>query len=203
MNPFSFDELKHWLDYLSRKNEAFHDLIMFWSRTGLRPGELYALRWKHIDLFNQKALVRENRPIHGGVGTPKTESSIRDVDLSANIIEVLKKQESRTLLMDKWVWMDRHLQWNPNTMSNSFKHWLKMAGLKHRPPKMMRHTFATLHLAAGENITWVSKMLGHSDSQVTWKRYNRFLPNLTRNDGSAFEALMGQKVDNLAIHSSK
>ena len=50
--------------------------------------------------------------------------------------------------------------------------------------------FATLHLAAGENISWVSKMLGHSNSQITWTRYNRFLPNLTRDDGSAFERVM-------------
>ena len=51
----------------------------------------------------------------------------------------------------------------------------------------MRHTFATLNIGAGENITWVSKMLGHSDVVVTLKKYNRFVPNLTGRDGSAFE----------------
>jgi integrase len=61
---------------------------------------------------------------------------------------------------------------------------------KYRPPKHLRHTFATLHLAAGENITWVSQMMGHSNAQMTWARYNRFLPNLTREDGSAFEKIM-------------
>jgi integrase len=44
-----------------------------------------------------------------------------------------------------------------------------------------------LNLAAGENISWVSSMLGHSSADITWKRYNRFIPNLTRADGSAFE----------------
>jgi integrase len=62
--------------------------------------------------------------------------------------------------------------------------------LKYRPPKHLRHTFATLHLAAGENITWVSQMMGHSNAQMTWARYNRFLPNLTREDGSAYERIM-------------
>ena len=65
-----------------------------------------------------------------------------------------------------------------------------MAGMKYRPPKQMRHTFATLHLGAGENISWVSRMMGHSNAQVTWKRYNRYIPNLTREDGSAFEKVM-------------
>ena len=55
----------------------------------------------------------------------------------------------------------------------------------------MRHTFATLHIAAGENISWVSKMLGHSNVEITLKKYNRFVPNLTREDGSAFEKIMG------------
>ena len=58
----------------------------------------------------------------------------------------------------------------------------------------MRHTFATLHIAAGENISWVSKMLGHSSVEITLKKYNRFIPNLTRNDGSAFQKIMESEV---------
>ena len=190
LDPFSFDELKHWLDYMGRKNEAFHDLVLFWSRSGLRPGELNALRWEHIDRFNRKALIRENRPFCGGTDTPKTSHSVRDIDIQPIVIEALARQEARTLIMDKWVFMDRTYQWNPVTMRQAFKHWLKMAGIKYRPPKALRHTFATLHIAAGENIDWVSKMLGHSSPQTTWARYVRFLPNLTRSDGSAFDAAM-------------
>jgi len=55
----------------------------------------------------------------------------------------------------------------------------------------MRHTFATLHIAVGENISWVSKMLGHSSVEITLKKYNRFVPNLTRKDGSLFAKKMG------------
>ncbi|MBW1825105.1 MAG: tyrosine-type recombinase/integrase [Deltaproteobacteria bacterium] len=72
---------------------------------------------------------------------------------------------------------------------------LKMAGLKYRPPKQMRHTFATLHIAAGENITWVSKMLGHSSVEITLKKYNRFVKNLTHEDGSEFEKIMDSKPE--------
>ncbi|MDX2497297.1 MAG: hypothetical protein QNL11_05260, partial [Desulfobacterales bacterium] len=54
----------------------------------------------------------------------------------------------------------------------------------------------TLHIAAGESISWVSKMLGHADVQTTLKRYNRFVPNLTREDGSAFEKIMDRKDQN-------
>jgi integrase len=61
-----------------------------------------------------------------------------------------------------------------------------------RPAVQMRHTFATLHIAAGESITWVSKMLRHSDVETTLKRYNRFIPNLMREDGSAFEKVFNK-----------
>ena len=191
IDPFNFQELKHWLDYLWEKNRGLHDMILFWSRTGLRPGELCAIRWPHIDFFNKKAMIRENRPYYGGVSSPKTESSIRDIDLRPKVIEALKRQEGRTGLIGKWVFLNqKHKQWDASSLRYVFRHWLRMAGLKQRPPKQMRHTFATQHLGAGENISWVSKMLGHSDAQITWKRYNRYIPNLTRDDGSAFEKIM-------------
>lgn len=80
-------------------------------------------------------------------------------------------------------------------MRKKFRHLLKLAKLRYRPPKHLRHTFATLHIAAGENITWVSKMLGHASTQITMSRYNRFIPNLTREDGSAFEQVMEGRMD--------
>lgn len=90
-------------------------------------------------------------------------------------------------------------------MREQFAYWLKRAGLKHRPPKQMRHAFATLHIGAGESISWVSRMLGHADVEITLKKYNRFVPNLTREDGSAFEKIMdgeGQ-IGNVLVYDSK
>ena len=82
-------------------------------------------------------------------------------------------------------------------MRQKVRHILSRADIRLRPPKQMRHTFATLHLAAGEQISWVSRMLGHANSKITWERYNRFVPNLTREDGSAFEEAMGRAEENL------
>jgi len=63
---------------------------------------------------------------------------------------------------------------------------LRRAGLRGRAMYEIRHTFATLMLSSGENPNWVANMMGHSSTEMLFKRYNKFIPNVTRRDGSAF-----------------
>ena len=49
-------------------------------------------------------------------------------------------------------------------------------------------------LAAGENPEWVAKQLGHANTQMLFQVYSRFVPNLTRRDGSAFEKILENKL---------
>ena len=50
-----------------------------------------------------------------------------------------------------------------------------------------RHTFASWALAAGETPEWVARTPGHGDTSMVYKTYGRYIPNLTRWDGSVFE----------------
>ena len=52
------------------------------------------------------------------------------------------------------------------------------AGVERRTPSQCRHTFATLALAAGADLYWVSRQLGHTDIATTLKHYARFLPDV-------------------------
>ncbi|HCY86907.1 MAG TPA: hypothetical protein DHV36_17385 [Desulfobacteraceae bacterium] len=194
IEPFTFEELNHLLDHLEKKDPEWHDIVLFWSRTGLRPGEFYALRWDRVDMFNKQILVKESRDMYGESGPVKTESSDRAINLRPAVYAAIKRQQARTALMDKWVFMappnretKKSHQWTPGEFRAAFKHRLRLAGIKVRPPKQLRHTFATLHIGAGESIPWVSKTMGHSEIETTLKRYTRFIPNLTSDDGSAFE----------------
>lgn len=194
IEPFSFAELSHLLDYLKKEDPEWHDIVMFWSRSGLRPGEFFALRWERVDMFNKQVLIKESRSQDGTAAPVKTESSDRAIDLRPAVYDAIKRQQARTGLMNKWVFMappnretkEQH-QWDPVMFRAAFKYRLRLADIKVRPPKQLRHTFATLHIGAGENITWVSKTMGHSDVETTLKKYNRFIPNLTGDDGGAFE----------------
>jgi hypothetical protein len=63
---------------------------------------------------------------------------------------------------------------------------LKRAGIRMRGLYQTRHTFATLALSSGEAIGWVAEMLGHANTEMVIRHYHKFIPNLTRQDGSAF-----------------
>ena len=75
---------------------------------------------------------------------------------------------------------------------------LRLLGLKKRVPYQTRHTFATLMLASGEAPEWIARQMGHTTTEMLFRVYSRFIPNLTRQDGSAFERLMATQMQDQA-----
>jgi integrase len=70
---------------------------------------------------------------------------------------------------------------------------LQKAGLKRQDLYNTRHTFATHALASGEDPGWVAKMLGHTTLLMLMTRYYRYIPNLTRQDGSLLAKQPGRQ----------
>jgi integrase len=68
---------------------------------------------------------------------------------------------------------------------------LAKAGLRRRTPYQTRHSFASNALEAGESPQWVARMLGHRNAKLLFDRYARWIPNRTRQDGSALAARLG------------
>lgn len=73
---------------------------------------------------------------------------------------------------------------------------LRHLGLRKRRPYQTRHTAATLWLAAGENPEWIARQMGHTTTEMLFRVYSRYVPNLTRRDGSAFERLLITQFQN-------
>ena len=68
---------------------------------------------------------------------------------------------------------------------------MKKSQLPYRRMYVPRHTFASWAMAAGESPEWVARTLGHVNTSMIYKTYGRYIPNLTRQDGSALEGLLG------------
>jgi integrase len=182
--PLSFEEMKR---FLSKVNPFYLNYFATALLTGMRPNELIALKWKNIDLTLGKITVREGR-VQGIESSPKTESSYREIDILPPLKKFLLDQKAKTFFKGAYVFTSR--EGTPLDVDNLRNRvWyptLQRAGLRERTMYQIRHTFATLMLSSGENPNWVAQMMGHSSTEMLFKRYNKFIPNVTRRDGSAF-----------------
>lgn len=187
IEPFSLIEVKAFLAGVRADFRNYYTVRFY---TGMRTGEIDGLRWKYVDLENRQITVEETL-VNGKPETPKTQSSYRVIQISEPVYQALLHQRDETGTHE-FVFCNE--AGNPLDHRNVTKRvWnptLTLLGLKHRRPYQTRHTTATLWLAAGENPEWIAKQLGHSTTKMLFEVYSRFVPNLTRQDGSAFNTLL-------------
>lgn len=195
IQPFSLEEVERITKYV-RKDYRNYYLIRFY--TGMRTGEIDGLKWEHVDFDRREILVRETL-INGETEYTKTDGSQREIPMFGPVYQALKYQYEATGKLSKFVFCNRLGQ--PLDHNNVTKRvWyplLEYLKLKKRRPYQTRHTAATLLLASGENPEWVARTLGHSSTEMLFKVYSRYIPNLTRKDGSAFERLIGSRLENI------
>lgn len=193
VQPFTLDEA---LRIVATCRDDFRSYFIVRFFTGMRSGEVHGLKWRFVDFERRQILVRESFT-HGEQDGVKTDGSLREVDMSQQVYDALKAQKSLSFHLSDYVFCSRN--GNPIDLKNFVDRvWnplLQHLTIERRRPYQMRHTAATLWLAAGENPEWISRQLGHSTSEMLFRVYSRFVPNLTRNDGSAFERLLASRLD--------
>lgn len=190
IQPFTFDEVKKLLDTVRADYRDYYTVRFF---TGMRTGEIDGLKWKYVDFERRLILIRETIVL-GEEDTTKTEGSQREIQMNEAVVQALRNQEKATAKVSDFVFCTR--EGNPLDHNNVTKRvWyplLRYLKLEPRRPYQTRHTAATLWLAAGENPLWIARQLGHTSTEMLFKVYGRYVPNLTRQDGSAFERLLLQ-----------
>lgn len=188
VDPFSLKEVWRFLDQVRQDYRNYY-LVRFF--TGMRTSEVDGLKWCYIDFDRREVLIRETL-VKGQVETTKTHGSARTIQMSVPVYDALKQQKLVTQQKSDYVFCTEN--GTPLNYSNvAARIWyptLKRLGLKKRRPYQTRHTAATLWLAAGENPEWIARQMGHTTTKMLFTIYSRFVPNLTRNDGSAFENLI-------------
>jgi integrase len=191
--PFTLEEVQL---LIARVRADYRPYLTVRLLTGLRTGEADGLQWQDVD-FDRGCFQVLRTHSRDGDGEPKTQSSIRTVPMVPQVRQAFQQQKANALPDCPWVFHSR--QGNPiDSVNFTNRIWyplLRNLGLRKRPPYHMRHTAATLMLAAGENPEWVASTLGHSTTEMLFRVYSRFVPNLTRNDGLAFAGLMHARLN--------
>ncbi|QTN42152.1 Arm DNA-binding domain-containing protein [Marinobacter salsuginis] len=187
VEPFSLEEVRLILGTVRKDFKNYYTVRFF---TGLRTGEIDGLQWDCVDFQRRQILVRQ-AIVEGKIEQTKTDGSYRHVEMSQLVFDALKDQQKATGT-STFVFCNR--EGNPLNHNNVTQRiWyplLRHLGLRKRRPYQTRHTAATLWLAAGENPEWIARQMGHTTTEMLFRVYSRYVPNLTRRDGSAFERLL-------------
>lgn len=166
------------------ENYISHDMsyrnvgILLCLYTGMRIGEICALRWEDVS-FREKTihvhstmqrlqtgsdLFKKTRVM---VTTPKSSCSIRTIPIPPALLEILAEESQKY----GFVLTGDHSFVEPRTMENHFKSILKRAELETVNFHCLRHTFATRCVEAGVDIKTLSEILGHATVSITMNRY--------------------------------
>lgn len=169
------------------KDEELYPIIVTTVYTGLRKGEVMALKWKDVDVENRQIHVNgslcrvvDEIPDENGVRhttyqilEPKTKKSIRPIPMLEVVYEALmlqKKRQDAEKVNNKWVYDDQDLVFaNPQggyiaqrKFMNRYHDFLKRYGITDIRFHDLRHTFASLLIEADVSMKVIQELLGHS-----------------------------------------
>ncbi len=160
---------------------------------GLRLSELLALRWSDVDWEHGCVVVRQALDLPAADGTPrfkatKTHRGERPVSLPTQLVELLREHRAaqRRQRLAGVTWADLDLVFTDavgrpiwgNTLRRDFYRVLDAAGLPRVRLHGLRHSMATLMLAAGEHPKVVSERMGHSSVAFTLATYSHVMPGM-------------------------
>lgn len=180
----SIHEQKQLNTFLLRDKNLTNVGILLCLYTGIRIGELCALKWEDISEKEQCINIRHtmqrvqkseladisfDTKTHILISSPKSSCSIRTIPIPDNIFSLLinlRTTNSAFLLTGS----PEHFI-EPRTMQNRFKNITKQCGINDTNFHILRHTFATRCVELGFDIKSLSEILGHASVNITLNRY--------------------------------
>jgi len=198
IEPFTLNEVNQILATVRDDFKAYYTIRFF---TGMRTAEIDGLKWKYVDFERRQILIRETI-VKGRLEYTKTDGSQREIEMSQPVFDALHQQWQATGGKHEYVFVNNAghpLEYN-NVSRRIWHPLLRFLNLQSRKAYQTRHTAATLWLVSGENPEWIARQMGHTTTEMLFRTYSRYVPNLTRKDGSAFERLLAA---NLALAVEK
>jgi|HubBroStandDraft_6_1064221.scaffolds.fasta_scaffold00365_17 integrase len=202
MHTLTAEQVRRLLEVAPDRDRPLYLLAV---STGMRQGELLALRWADVDLNGGSLrVVATLHHLSGEAATfdaPKTARSRRRVELSESVVVALSTHKVATI-EERWrsgqLWQDHNLVFpnllgrprGPSNVSRDLHQVLERAGLPRIRFHDLRHTAATLMLGRGVHPKLVSDMLGHASIGITLDTYSHSLPSMHREAAQVMEALL-------------
>jgi integrase len=195
---------------LAEIREPYRSMVMLAVLTGLRRGELFALRWGAVDLDKGVLEVRESF-YNGQFSTPKTHSSVRRIPLSSPAVALLRNQKAQAARRDHNDLIFVSRTGTPLRPDNILKREIHPACNRLKMPHVgwhtFRHTHATLLNELGESAKTAQAILGHSDIGTTLQIYTHAVPEtMSKAEERLAQKLMdpnGLKLQEAAIRKKE
>ena len=166
------------------KEEGFYELFLLELGTGMRRGEILALKWSDLNFTTGELRIeRQVNVFNGGpkIYPPKTKASIRTVVLPQSLLNVLA--EYKKTVDSEWMFpspLDSTKTRNPSSIRTRLQLILERAGCKRVRFHDLRHTFSTMALEHGMDVKTLSATIGHVSSATTIDIYNHITDNMQR-----------------------
>ena len=161
------------------RSNNYRLLIASAVMTGMRSGELRGLQWGDLDWNSRQVHVRRSWK-EGKFHAPKTRMSSRSIELPENLVAQLRQWKLRCPKGECDL-VFPNLAGRPmssaNLLQRGFYPALRRAGLRRIRFHDLRHTFASLMIANGEDIVRVSRLLGHASPKITLDVYAHMFPS--------------------------
>ena len=160
---------------IQAKEEGFYEMFLLDISTGLRRGELLALKWDDVD-FNTGE-IRISRQVNKVedklvISEPKTKSSVRTIVLSVPVLKMLRQYKENA--KSEWLFpspINPDLPREPSACRKKLTQILEHANCKHVRFHDLRHTFATMAIENGIDIKTVAALLGHNTVATSINTY--------------------------------
>lgn len=166
--------------YCIQQNDLKSLGILICLNTGLRVGEVCALRWENVDFETRRIHVEktieriyskeENKTIVI-IDTPKSITSVRTIPINSKLYNILKQIRGKSKKADFVLTGSSEHYVEPRNYQYHFKEILKRSKVKKYKFHTLRHTFATNCIEAGMDIKSLSEILGHADVSITLNIY--------------------------------
>ncbi len=197
MKVWTVEEQKTFLEHARNGPMLYYTLFLLALTSGMRKGELLGLKWDDVDtkqgiISVKRTVVWANRSLFLK-DIPKTESSIRTIQIPEQTVKELKKWQlacpaNNLNLVFPSPKTNGILY--PNSLDKQFLKTVKEAGVSRISFHGLRHTFATTLLSSNVNPKIVQEMLGHATIKTTMDTYSHVLPNMQKEAAKQLSAVL-------------